>query len=184
MAKFDLNAGKVVNNDSSLDQLRTVLINKMDMITETKIKMGFDHVVNDKTYHFSYNNDDQSNFAQQCIAATMSMQLGTMSKEDLKKTYGTDDNNEIWYDNMPVALPEKFKVSWQGHKPDGGVDALILGLQDFLRLANAGGNHLKTCLGYGWVVKEKLRACTNVKQLHAVEQMFKIEDTFRQMCVE
>lgn len=153
---------------------------KMDKITEVTILNGFDYNVDGKVYHFSYQLDDQSNFNTALTAATISLQLGNMTKEQLNTQYpgyvGSD--GLLHPEKLPTALPEEWKMEWQGHA-DGKSWSLYFTPQQFLALANAAGMHNQTALAVGRITKGKLRGCQTEAELKAMVKSLDLDLKYR-----
>lgn len=116
---------------------------KMDAITEAKILAGFDHVVNGKQYHFSYQQSDQINFSQMNSKALLCL------------------SGQL---NVPGITDGK--IEWRGHA-DGMSYTLQLTPTEFLMLSAAGGLHAQAMLSAGWDVKNALQACQTEAELNA-----------------
>lgn len=171
--KGTLTDSKIYPPLPTIEELVAKEVAKVDEITSINILAGFDHTVDGKMYHFSYRLDDQSNFAQMNTAATLSLQLGTMTKAQLNAQYNgyLTPDGQTHPEVLPTALPENWQVAWQGHA-DGTSHTLMLTPQKYLELANAGGKHNQMALAAGWQIKTALRACkTEVELKEKVKEL-------------
>ena len=180
---FTLNQGAVWPPLPTLEDKIAEAIKKVDKVTETNILAGFDYEVNGVTYHFSYDVLDQCNFSQMISDAILSKQLGATSEDTLKATYGTTSDGQLDRSKLPVKLPDEWSQVWQGHLiGEDGSDtsvSLTFGVDEFLALANAGGNHNKTHLGLGWVKKAQIRAATDIDNLKEILETLGVEEAYQ-----
>lgn len=153
---------------------------KLDKVTSVTILNGFDYNVDGKLYHFSYQTDDQSNFNIATTAATLSLQLGNMTKEQLNTQYPgyVGKDGLLHPEKLPTQLPEEWRMEWQGHA-DGQSWSLYFTPQQFLALATAAGMHNQTALAMGRIAKGKLRTCKTEAELKAMTREMNLDMKYR-----
>lgn len=132
-------------------------IGMVDTITSKTILAGFDYAVNGVTYHFSYGIEDQTNFAQANTSAALSLQLGSMTNEQLIAQYGATAEGTVDETQLPERLPSKWSIKWNGHTiEDDRVVSLIFNPREYLALAAASGLHNVSTLEAGRELKRQL----------------------------
>ena len=139
-------------------------ISQVDYITQQTILGGFDYTVGDTRYHFSYDNSDQTNFAQANTSAALSLQLDSTPPEVLKAQFGTaEDGSPL----LPIPLPANWIIKWNGHV-GGRVVELALNVKEYLALAAAAGMHNTESLALGRILKDKLRNAVSDEELDKI----------------
>lgn len=112
-------------------------IKRINYITTVNILKGFDYEVNGTTYHFSFDSDDQANFTQEQIRAAQYKENGKESE---------------------------YVAYWRGHT-DAGAVTLTFDYNGFIALLLHAGENKSKQLGAGWVLKDKIKSCTNALEL-------------------
>lgn len=135
----------------TLDDKKSEVNKKINYITSVNILKGFDYEFKGTTYHFSFDNEDQSNFTQEQIRATKAVADG---KKDSYVAY------------------------WRGHTADGAV-TLQFNYDEFIDLLMFAGQNKSTQLGTGWVLKDKIAACTTKAEVEEMTKTLKIDELER-----
>ena len=111
---------------------------RVDFITSVTILNGFDYTFNGKTYHFSFNTEDQANFVQESIRASTFVSAGNAAE---------------------------YTATWRGHLPDGTAESLTLNITEFQTLLLYSGTWKASVLSHGWDVKNNIRNCESKSAL-------------------
>lgn len=154
---------------------------KVDAITSFRIISGFNHDVRGVTYHFSYQESDQTNFAQANTRAILSLTLGNTPLDVLKATYGTTEDGELNKSNLPVALPTEYMCEWNGHLATNAV-VLQLNINEYFALSAAGGVHLENCFTWGRGLKNRLMAASSIDEVEAICKEVDLDALHREAC--
>ena len=149
----------------TIDDSRAEWISKVNTIIGDEIIAGFTHTVDGTEYRFSYDIDDQMNFSQTTLSALLSM-VNSVSTNDAGDSTGI------------VATPDKWRISWQGHK-DNVSHTLELDMVTFINLANTGGNHIKSKLAEGWKLKAAISNATDEQALQEIITSNNLEIRYR-----
>lgn len=107
--------------------------------TEAAILGGFEHEVGGVTYRFSYDRDDQANFAQANSAALLALTTGN----------------------------EAYRINWRGWTGEAP-HVLSLDTMAYLALARAAGDHQEACLAAGWGKQSAVQAAETLTDLEAL----------------
>lgn len=149
-------------------------VNKINSIIGVEITAGFEHEVNGVEYHFSYDRDDQTNFAQAIGSANLSTTLGVA--QSISSLSSTDSSTEESI--TPVPTPDKWIQEWQGHK-DGLSHTLSLNINQFYALAAAGAAHLSSKLSEGWQIKNEINSATTETEISNITTKYNLEIRYR-----
>lgn len=135
----------------TLDDKKSEIYKKINFITAVNILKGFDYEFKGTTYHFSFDNEDQSNFTQEQIRAAKAVADG---KKDTYVAY------------------------WRGHTADGAF-TLQFNYDEFIDLLMFAGQNKSQQLGTGWVLKDKIAACKTKQEVDEMVKTLKIEELER-----
>lgn len=149
-------------------------INKINSIIGVEITAGFEHEVNGVMYHFSYDRDDQTNFAQAIGSANLSTTLGVA--QSISSLSGASSSAEG--STTPVPTPDKWMQEWQGHK-DGLSHTLRLDINQFYALAAAGAAHLGSKLSEGWQIKNEINSATTEEEIGSITTRYNLDIRYR-----
>lgn len=126
----------------SLDELKEAKVKQIDKETSDFIFSGFDYIINNIKYHFSYDSFDQQNFAD---TATM-CQLSLSGAEGLPTS-----------------------VTWNSYLKDGTLVQQILNAQEFLKLYTSGAMlHKATQMAIGGQRKAAVQSATTKEELDSI----------------
>ena len=150
MARISLN--NAINVMPMLSDIVAEEIAKVDYIVSKFIIRGFDATVQDKVYHFSFDETDQANFTQELIRANTAAQTGHI---------------------------EDYRASWRGHVLESNETVtLTLNMAEFTSLAMTGGTWKGKVLEKGWAIKDALAKCTTEAEVTALNNKYKIDETY------
>lgn len=131
----------------TIEEYKIELLEMTDDMTSSQIVDGFNYDVNGTSYHFSFDKNDQTNFANKANIAQFML-----------------NNND------------EGTIEWQGWPSNVRTvksDPTVFGFtpSQFLDLyANGAMNHLNTCLERGRTLKEEIRNCETKDALLQFEQ--------------
>lgn len=167
MATFTFAAEDVVNA-VTLQDLQQATIDMLDDCCRITILAGFDHELNDITYHFSYLLTDQANFATMTNHANVSLSIASLSEKEreniLGVTYGV------------IKLPAEWLCSWNAHRTDSdSVEVLTLNLSEFLDLSAAATYHNQETLGKFRKLKERVLSAKDENDLIGIKHDINLE---------
>lgn len=154
MAGIRITAAQAYPTLPSIDDDIAALIDKVNFAVEKYILKGFNYKVNDKVYHFSFDDQDQANFTQELLRAVNVAAQG----QDAVKSY---------------------TARWRGHDIETGVaDTLSLDINEFNKLAMYAGTWKARVLSHGWDVKNILSGCKKLGELDALDRYYRISEIY------
>lgn len=135
----------------TLDDKKSEINKKINFITAVNILKGFDYEFKGTTYHFSFDNEDQSNFTQEQIRANK-------YKDEGKK--------------------DEYKAYWRGHVGNKTY-TLQFNYDEFIDLLMFSGENKSQQLGTGWVLKDKIAACETKLEVDEMVKTLQIDELER-----
>ena len=135
----------------TLDDKKSEINKKINFITAVNILKGFDYEFKGTTYHFSFDNEDQSNFTQEQIRATKAV-------DDGKK--------------------DEYVAYWRGHVGNNAY-TLQFNYDEFIDLLMFAGQNKSKQLGTGWVLKDKIAACKTKLEVDEMVKTLQIDELER-----
>ena len=177
MVKMTLGNAPVYPPLPALSDTVETWVGKVDYITSVNILLGFDHEYRGTTYHFNYQLDDQTNFAQMNTSAGISITMETMPEEVLKQMFGATKDGKPDYANFPVLPASRWQCEWQGHtdKPN----TLEMTVNEYLALAASAGKHNELTLAEGRTMKSQLRAVADEAELNRLVKSLDLDNKYR-----
>lgn len=127
---------------------------KVNFLVTKYILGGFDYTVKEKSYHFSFDDQDQANFTQELLRA---VNVATQGQEALAK----------------------YTAHWRGHDlVTKTAETLTLSVKEFNDLAMYAGSWKSAVLAYGWDIKNRLSSCKTKSELMALNDYYRIEQNY------
>lgn len=176
---FNVNPDEVWPRPESIESLIKIETDKVNLITEKSILSGFDYQFTDgKVYHFDFRENDQLNFMMKLADAQAALATQVQSNsviKEIKQDY--DPNNSEAALNTASASNNAYWCVWQA-KRDGKNYTLPFTIEQFIELANKAGKIKEEKLAKGWAIKDKLRQCTNKKELTKMTEDLNLEQQY------
>lgn len=173
MSTFSFDAEDVINK-VDISELVNTKVAIIDSICSSVLTTGFTHAVGGIEYHFNFNLDNQTNFANYATSAALSLQLANTDTTTLIASYGANEDGSLNTNNLPTQLPEAWSVRWNGYV-DNEVKDLTLGITEFLQLNGAANAHSTSTISKYRDMKAKLRACTTEEEVLTLVEELQLE---------
>ena len=130
---------EIVNRPPTLEEAREARLAFLLSTTRNKILAGFQHVINGQTYHFSYDEESQSNFAKANSAALFAVITGDAG----------------------------FRQTWRGWQEDTPF-VFNLTAEEYMGLSRAGGEHQLWYQKHCWEKEAAIKAASSIEGLNAI----------------
>ena len=130
---------EIANRPPTLEESRDARLTSLLNSIKNKILAGFQHTINGKAYHFSYDEESQSNFAKANSAALFAVITGDTT----------------------------FRQTWRGWQGDTPT-VFSLTAEEYMGLSSAGGEHQLWYQKHCWEKEAAIRAASSVEELSAI----------------